>query len=91
VAQDHGFADIGMGIGILVTGAAAVMIGEAIFGDGSIERWIVAALVGVLIYELLVVLALRVGLAPTDLKLVTAVLLLASLTAPRLQRKLARA
>src|SRR5690606_31260436 len=33
VAQNHGFADIGMGIGILVTGAAAVLIGEAIFGD----------------------------------------------------------
>jgi putative ABC transport system permease protein len=87
VAQDHGFADIGMGVGILVTGAAAVMIGEAIFGDGSIERWIVAALVGVLIYQLLVVLALRVGLDPTDLKAVTAVLLLASLTLPRLRRR----
>src|SRR2546426_884903 len=33
VAQDHGFADIGMGIGVLVTGAAAVLIGEALFGD----------------------------------------------------------
>ena len=76
-----------MGVGILVTGAAAVMIGEAIFGDGPIERWIVAALTGVLIYELLVVVALRVGLAPTDLKLVTAVLLLASLTLPRLRRR----
>jgi putative ABC transport system permease protein len=86
VAQDHGFADIGMGIGILVTGAAAVMIGEALFGDGSIERWIAAALVGVLVYQFLVVLALRVGFEPTDLKLVTALLLLASLALPRLRR-----
>ncbi len=85
VAQDQGFADIGMGTGILVTGAAAVMIGQALFGDGSIERWIVAALVGVLIYEFLVVLALRLGMAPTDLKLVTAVLLLASLALPQLR------
>ncbi len=71
VAQDHGFADIGMGIGILVTGAAAVMIGEALFGDGSIERWVVATVVGVLIYRFLVALALRIGLAPVDLKLIT--------------------
>ena len=89
VAQDHGFADIGMGTGVLVTGAAAVMIGEAIFGDGSIRRWIAAALTGVLIYQFLVVLALRVGLAPTDLKMVTAALLLASLALPRLRRPVA--
>ena len=88
VAQDNGFADIGMGIGILVTGAAAVMIGESLFGDGSILRWIAAVLVGVLVYELLVVLALRVGLDPIDLKLVTAALLLASLSLPRFRARL---
>lgn len=87
VAQDNGFADIGMGIGILVTGAAAVMIGESLFGDGTIQRWIGAVLVGVLVYELLVVVALRVGLDPTDLKLVTAALLLASLSLPRFRAR----
>lgn len=85
VAQDHGFADIGMGIGILVTGAAAVMIGEALFGDGSIERWVMATVVGVLIYQFLVAVALRVGLAPVDLKLITAMLLLFALVLPRLR------
>lgn len=87
VAQDHGFADIGMGIGILVTGAAAVMIGEALFGDGSIGRWVVATIVGVLIYRFLVALALRVGMDPIDLKLITAALLLLALVLPRLRPK----
>jgi putative ABC transport system permease protein len=87
VAQDNGFADIGMGIGILVTGAAAVMIGEALFGDGSIERWVIATIVGVLIYRFLVALALRVGMAPVDLKLITAALLLLALALPRLRAK----
>ena len=87
VAQDHGFADIGMGIGILVTGAAAVMIGEALFGDGSIERWVGATIVGVLIYQFLVAVALRFGLAPVDLKLITAALLLLALVLPRLRVK----
>ena len=87
VAQNHGFSDIGMGTGILVTGAAAVMIGEAIFGDGSIGRWIMATLVGVLIYTFLVVLALRVGMEPTDLKMVTAALLLVSISLPRWRKR----
>jgi putative ABC transport system permease protein len=86
VAQNHGFADIGMGIGILVTGAAAVLIGEAIFGDRTIGWWIAAAIVGVLIYRLLVVLALYVGLQPIDLKLITAVLLLLALALPKLRQ-----
>ena len=87
VAQDHGFADIGMGAGILVTGAAAVMIGEAMFGDGGIARWIVATITGVLIYRLLVAGALRVGFDPVDLKLITAALLLAALSLPRLRAR----
>lgn len=87
VAQNHGFADIGMGLGILVTGAAAVLIGEAIFGDGSILRWICAALIGVLVYRFLVALALRVGLQPVDLKLITALLLLVALAVPRVRRR----
>jgi putative ABC transport system permease protein len=90
VAQNHGFADIGMGIGILVTGAAAVLIGEAIFGDRTIFVWVIAAIVGVVIYQLLVALALRVGLQPIDLRLVTAVLLLLALALPRLRPRILR-
>ncbi len=89
VAQDYGFADIGMGIGVLVTGAAAVLIGEAIFGDGSVERWVPAVIVGVVIYRLLVALALRVGLQPNDLKLITAALLLVALSVPKLRWRVA--
>ena len=85
VAQNHGFADIGMGIGVLVTGAAAVLIGEALFGDRTVGWWIVAAIVGVVIYRFLVALALRIGLQPTDLRLVTAALLLLALMLPRLR------
>jgi putative tryptophan/tyrosine transport system permease protein len=85
VAQNHGFADIGMGIGVLVAGAAAVLIGEAIFGDRTVAWWLLAAVAGIIIYRLLVALALRVGLTPTDLKLVTAVLLLLALAGPRLR------
>ncbi len=90
VAQNHGFADIGMGIGILVTGAAAVLIGEAIFGDRTVAWWVLAAIVGVVIYRLLVALALRVGLEPIDLRLITALLLLLALAIPRFRVKILR-
>ncbi len=90
VAQNHGFSDIGMGIGILVTGAAAVLIGEAIFGDRTVLTWVIAAIVGVVIYQLLVALALRAGLEPVDLRLVTAVLLLFALAVPRLRPQILR-
>jgi putative ABC transport system permease protein len=87
IAQNHGFADIGMGIGILVTGAAAVLIGEAIFGDRSVAWWVLAAVIGAMIYRFLVALALRVGLEPIDMRLVTAVLLLLALSVPRWRRR----
>ena len=90
IAQNHGFADIGMGIGILVTGAAAVLIGEAIFGDRTVAWWIVAAICGTVIYRLLVAGALRIGFEPTDLRLVTAVLLLLALTVPRWRMRVLR-
>jgi putative tryptophan/tyrosine transport system permease protein len=83
IAQNHGFSDIGMGIGILVAGAAAVLIGETIFGDRTVAWWVVAAIVGMLIYQFLAAAALRVGLTANDLKLVTAVLLLGALAIPR--------
>ncbi len=90
IAQNHGFADIGMGIGILVTGAAAVLIGEAIFGDRTVAWWVLAAVVGVLIYRLLVALALRLGLQPIDLRLITALLLLVALAVPQLRQRIIR-
>ena len=71
---------------ILVTGAAAVLIGDAIFGDRSVERWVLAVVIGTVIYRLLIALALRVGLETNDLKLITAVLLLIALAVPRLRR-----
>lgn len=87
IAQNHAFADIGMGIGILVAGAAAVLIGEAIFGDRTVGWWVFAAIIGSLIYQLLVAAALRFGLNANDLKLATALLLLSALAIPQLHAR----
>jgi putative tryptophan/tyrosine transport system permease protein len=86
-AQNAGFASIDMGIGALVTGLANLMLGEALLGRRPIGRWIAGALVGAVIFRLLVAAALRAGLNANALKLVTAVLVLAVLVLPQLRRK----
>ena len=83
-AQYQGFADIQMGIGALVTGLANLMLGEALLGRRSIGRWIAGAVLGAVAFRLLVAVAIRAGLNPNALKLVTAGLVLVVLVLPQL-------
>lgn len=88
IAQQSGFADISMGIGMIVIGLASVIIGEAIFGAGSIFRATLAALLGSIVYRIVVALALRVELfSASDLKLITAVIVIFALVLPSAQRR----
>jgi len=89
-AQYQGFADIQMGIGALVTGLANLMLGEALLGRRSVGRWITGAVVGALMFRLLVALAIRAGLNPNALKLVTAGLVLTVLVLPRVMSRARR-
>ncbi|BAU29229.1 putative ABC transport system permease protein [Aneurinibacillus soli] len=83
-AQYQGFADVSMGIGMIVIGLASVIIGEAIFGDKTIFRATFAVIGGAIIYRLVVALAMRVGLAPSDMKLMTALIVIVALVMPRI-------
>jgi putative tryptophan/tyrosine transport system permease protein len=91
VAQGQGFSDVNMGLGVVVGGIAAVLVGELVVrpARGRILGPLVAAVVGALLYRLVLVTALRAGLPPTDLKLVTALVLLAVLALQRLRPDLA--
>lgn len=84
MAQLQGYADVGMGIGMLVNGLAAVIIGEAITGRSTLLRQIAAAVVGALVYYLLSSLVLAMGLNPSDLKLVTGLFVLLTIGWPYL-------
>lgn len=86
VAQYQGFADIGMGIGTVVAGLASVIIGEAIIPPRSVGMGTLGAITGSVVYRLAVFLALRLGFAPTDLKLVTALLVIAALSGKSIKR-----
>jgi putative ABC transport system permease protein len=90
IAQYQGFADVAMGVGTLVAGMAAVILGETLRVHGrSLVMTILMVAAGALVFRLLVALALRVGLNPIDLKLMTAVFVLGALALPRLRRRTA--
>ena len=82
LAQYQGFADVQMGIGMMVWGLASIIIGEALVGKASIGLTIAGTILGTILFRLLIAIALRWGLNPNDLKLVTALFVFAALVAP---------
>jgi putative ABC transport system permease protein len=88
LTQYQGFADVQMGIGMVVWGLASIIIGEALVGVRQLGYIIVGAVMGSLLFRLLVAIALRAGLNPNDLKLITAVFVFCALVLPGLLRRL---
>lgn len=93
VAQNQGAADVNMGVGTIIAGLASVIIGETVFGDKSISRALIAAVLGSVLYRVAIALALGLKLGsfsitPSDLNLITAVLVVIALTAPKMKQKL---
>ncbi len=90
IAQYQSFADIGMGVGTLVAGMAAVILGETL----RPRRWglgatVVMVALGAIVFRGLIALALRAGLDPIDLKLATAAFVLFALTLPQFRSLIA--
>lgn len=86
IAQYGGFADAQMGIGTIIAGLAALIIGEALFGSPTVLRTTLAALLGSILFRGIVAMALRAGFQASDLKLVTAALVVIALSIPQLKR-----
>jgi putative tryptophan/tyrosine transport system permease protein len=87
LAQYQGFSDVQMGIGMLVWGLASVIIGEALVGLKQIHLLITGSIMGSVLFRLLVAIALRWGLDPNDLKLITAAFVFLALILPGLLAK----
>jgi putative tryptophan/tyrosine transport system permease protein len=88
LAQYQGFSDVQMGIGMLVWGLASVIIGEALVGVRQLGYTITGAVMGSVLFRLLVAIALRWGLDPNDLKLITAIFVFFALILPGILAKL---
>jgi putative ABC transport system permease protein len=90
-AQTQGGADISMGIGTIVIGLAAVIIGENILPARRLVLTTLAVILGAILYRFFIALALNsdfIGLQAQDLNLVTAVLVMLALVLPMGKRKL---
>jgi len=87
IAQYQGFADVQMGIGIVVWGLASVIIGEALVGTRQLGLSITGAIMGSVLFRLMIAIALRMGLNPNDLKLVTAIFVFLALITPALLKR----
>jgi len=87
LAQYQGFADVQMGIGTVVWGLASVIIGEALVASDSLGFTIIGAIMGSVLFRLMVAIALRWGLDPNDLKLITAAFVFVALIVPTFAKR----
>ena len=88
-AQTNGFADVTSGVGTIVVGLAAVIIGETLFRSRLLLIALIGCVGGSIIYRIAIQFALSsdfLGLQASDLNLVTAVLVTIALVLPRLRR-----
>lgn len=90
VAQFQGFADISMGIGLILVGLASVIMGQAVFGQRLLWLSVVAVVFGAVLYRLIIFAALELGLNPNDMKFITAALVVVALLLPRWRAVLTR-
>lgn len=88
IAQLNNFADVNMGLGMLVAGLASVIIGEVLFGAQGFPRVLISVVLGSFVYRLVIGIALVLGLPATDLKLITAILVVIALATPTIRARL---
>lgn len=87
VAQDNGFADVGMGAGTIVIGLASVIIGEVVFGARNFKNSLISVVLGSVLYRIVIAVVLYLGMPPNDLKLFTAILVAIALSLPLVKAK----
>lgn len=84
IAQYQGFADISMGIGLILVGLASVIIGQAVFGSRLIFISTLAVILGAIAYRVFITLALDIEwFDPSDVKLISSLLVILALILPQ--------
>jgi putative ABC transport system permease protein len=76
LAQYQGFADINMGVSIIVTAIASIIVGDTIFKNSRKLKNTTRAIMGALVYKFIGAVAIDLGLAPTDLKAINAIIVI---------------
>ena len=87
VAQNNGYSDVNMGIGIIVAAMAAIIIGEVVFGDLTLNQRLVAVTLGSIIYRLIILAVLTMGFSANDLNLTSSIVLTLFMVLPTLEKR----
>lgn len=93
LAQYQGYADINMGVGSIVIGLAAIMIGEVLFSKRSYVHRLIGVVIGSIVYRIIIAFVLRISLSANliikitadDMKLITAIIVVIALVAPNIK------
>lgn len=75
-AQYQGFSDVGMGTGLIVSGLASIVIGEILLKKITFINVTTVVVIGSLIYRMILSVSLKMGLNASDLKLITAIIMI---------------
>lgn len=85
-AQSAKSANMDVGKGTIVIGLASIIIGEVVFGKRTFKNWLLSVILGSIIYQALVGVAIALGLNPNDLKLLQAILIAFILALPLIKK-----
>lgn len=86
LSQNNGYADINSGLGVIVIGLVAIIIGEIIFGQATFLMRLVYTVFGAIIYRLLLVTVLKIEIInANDFKMISAFLIAILLSLPRIK------
>jgi len=88
IAQNNGYADINMGIGIIVIALASIIIGEVVFGELTLNERLIAVIIGSILYRLVLLVVLRLGFSTNDVNLISAIVLAVAMILPQLRHSL---
>lgn len=88
ISQHDGYADVSKGVGTIVIGLSSIIIGEVLYGELSFLQRMLATVVGSIIYQLLILLVIRLGFDTTYLKFFSAVVLSLCMLIPQFKRAL---
>lgn len=88
LSQQQCFADSNMGRGTIVIGLAAVIVGEAIFGKRTFKNWLISVILGSIFYYILTGVAVKIGIDPNNMKLLSAILIVVVLVFPLISKQI---
>lgn len=88
ISQHDGYADVSKGVGTIVIGLSSIIIGEVLYGELSFLQRMLATVVGSIIYQLLILLVIRLGFDTTYLKFFSAVVFSLCMLIPQFKRAL---